>query len=154
MGFPDSDAFGEGSESGGFGWIPSSPAWAAYSNFLANFTACLGSLTLSQWIPSRTHSVEGQIRVDLGGSSDPELESASPDPAGRHGVRRRVGGGGRHGDRRQVYVQTGAPGRGSQSSTFQLNVSAFCGIHTSTFPLDVSCFGGLCWGVFRKSVTG
>ena len=26
MAFPDSDGFGGGSDSGGFGWIPSSPA--------------------------------------------------------------------------------------------------------------------------------
>jgi len=35
------------------------------------------------------------------------------------------------------YNYAWAMGRGLNSSTFQLNVSAFCGQHTSTFPLDV-----------------
>ena len=38
-----------------------------------------------------------------------------------------------------------ARGRGLHSSTFLLNVSAFCVLHDSKFRLDVSTPCGLCW---------
>ena len=53
MAFPDSDGFGGGSDSGGFGWIPSSPAWS----FLAYFAVCMGILD-----PVKTNCGFGRIR--------------------------------------------------------------------------------------------
>ena len=47
MGFPDSDGFGRGSDSGGFGWTPSSPA----GDFFAVFYNLYGHFVLQKWIP-------------------------------------------------------------------------------------------------------
>ena len=46
MAFPDADGFGRGSDSAGFGRVPSSPAGI----FLWYFTVCMGILTLQIWI--------------------------------------------------------------------------------------------------------
>jgi len=35
--FPDSDGFGGGSDSGGFGWIPSSPAGESFGVFYSQY---------------------------------------------------------------------------------------------------------------------
>ena len=47
MAVRDSDGFGGGSDSDGFGRIPSSPAGV----FLRYCTVCMGILTLQKWVP-------------------------------------------------------------------------------------------------------
>jgi len=76
LAFPDSDGFDGGLGSGGFRWIPSSPAgdvFAVFYNLYGHFDPIENN---GFW--NRTGSVEGRIRAD---SWTPELESASP---GRH----------------------------------------------------------------------
>jgi len=48
MAFPDSDGFGRGSDSGGLGRIPSSPA---VHFFEVLYSLYMGFLTLQNWIP-------------------------------------------------------------------------------------------------------
>ena len=73
MAFPDSDGFARGSDSGGFRVAPQGAD-------LAHSAVCMGSLTLSKWIPESdgfgTGSVGfGWIRVD---SWTLEMKSTNP----------------------------------------------------------------------------
>jgi len=74
MAVRDSDGFGGGSDSDGFGRIPSSPA----REFFATLYNPYGILTLQKWVRILTDSVESRIRMDSDGFQDPKYGSRQP----------------------------------------------------------------------------
>ena len=67
----DSDGFGGGSDSGGFGWIPSSPA----GDLFAELQSVWAFRPYRSGFRIRTDSVESRIRTD---SRTPNMEVGNP----------------------------------------------------------------------------